>query len=1659
MALTVVMVCSAFLFSTILQGAFLVSSTSTQSVSSSERLSASQSASFTLSQSVIGINTFSGRSSTVTPDITSPKSPSTSQLASSTSTLSVVSINTFSGRSSTVTQDITPPKSPSTSQLASSTSTQSVVSINTFSGRSSTVTPDVTPPKSPSTSQLASSTSTQSVVSINTFSGRSSTATPDITPPKSPSTSQLASSTSTQSVVSINTFSGRSSTATPDITSPKSPSTSQLASSTLTQSIMCTNTVSFSESLSASQSASSTLTQSIMCANTVSFSESLSASQSASESAQISSFIRPSRSSFISQSMSASSVLNRDNMYPHGPEHGDEALISSGYWYLYLCQKIKAPSLGFPFYGKRHYKLYICPDGKIQLNLEWRWWWPQTFGAYRWFDNMAIMAPFWATIDDYWAFRDEYSHVYYQVYQRTVQNTIQKAADEVLTLASEHVQLYDRSGGFTQFQATWVLVVTWENLCPYRYYRWDYEVSGQNCPRSNTFQAVIITDQINTFLMYNYPEDGIQWVVPFDQCVSKDDESCSYWANWYGIPVAGWNAGDNQRHNYLNMEGSGTLLGMLALDEKKGNSTDVMGRHFWRIENVDPESQKCRTWANEQQLMDIIAYTDLSDHDRNFACPCTLFQAWFDVRFFWNWWENPWPDYCFKSRRSTWVLRYVPRKGYVYILLKQLCCYSIDWDVSFGSLKVGEPDGGHVSAEFYRSSWWYFPWSGTVVTDQEAYKSCCVDTPHLCSVFYRYRPSHDCSDYFFLPRRWFCCDPHFKTLDGGNYTFNGLGEYVMVDGQDGKFQLQARTGLAQGNSTTATIFIAGAAKEENTSTVEVRVKPRGGLSILLEGEIYNGYNNLTNRSVSVGGNISFSKPEENCLEVSFPSASNVKFCEKKQSMLFVVSLAIDYKNATKGLLGTWNDNPDDDFTLPDGSVLQPSSTARAIHFEFGVKWQINESQSLFIYGQNESINTFARPDFVPMFADNITWQNDSLRLAAEAQCGEDHDCLFDVASTNDLSVGVLTKDINVQLVNETNSLENFPPKIVDVPTAINVTFNRTIKLVVKAEDNDTIAFRVINKPENATENQIGNVLHFTWHVTSTKKFNLSFVATDGMGASSTWNPTINMCACLHDGLCVMPEEGDDLNTGNKFVYMGCACQGGYTGRFCDSEIDACELNGQPCYQGVDCIDLPPPANISGYTCGPCPSGLTGNGAQCTDINECDQAGACGQVCINTPGSFVCDCRNGYTLNSDGKTCDDVNECEGRNECKQRCDNEQGTYNCSCDQYFKQDPSDWRNCLALNPCSSDNGCEHVCFKGDDNEAKCACFAKYELNDDGVTCRDIDECAKDIDGCDQICTNTPGSYICSCQKGFKLRRDSLNCQDINECIDEDLFNCTDEFHKCVNTRGSYKCECGNNLYFIDGKCRGLAKNETAPVPTLTPPRVPSITEQEQAVAMSLTADDDFKWDFNTDKSFKDTMASVTSDYCESRRTECALKDQRRKRREATFDLYEPDQVHLLPGYPSNVSGSLQVAFYVQQPAGLFIGNTSVLPSNTLLQIVESFKSDLENAIGENITSVKATFAATTQLPTTQVQEFDDESSNSTTTQLSTKQVQEFDDESSNSTNLIAIGVSVAVFTLLFVVFIVIFVWRINRNRARNEIRPVHPDSLQDAQSKSVQLNTHL
>ena len=124
----------------------------------------------------------------------------------------------------------------------------------------------------------------------------------------------------------------------------------------------------------------------------------------------------------------------------------------------------------------------------------------------------------------------------------------------------------------------------------------------------------------------------------------------------------------------------------------------------------------------------------------------------------------------------------------------------------------------------------------------------------------------------------------------------------------------------------------------------------------------------------------------------------------------------------------------------------------------------------------------------------------------------------------------------------------------------------------------------------------------------------------------------------------------------------------------------------------------------------------------------------------------------------------------------------------------------------------------------------------------------------------------------------------------------------------------------------------------------------------------------------------------------------------RRALDFELYIADYVHLLPGYPSNGSVSRAVAFYVQQPLGLFIGNNSVLPSNTLVDITVLYKSELEGAIGATISSIKALFTPTGTTTTTR------------------KPIEESEN---NNWKWIVIGVIVGIFFIILIIAFVI--WR--------------------------------
>ncbi|XP_038601804.1 matrilin-2 isoform X2 [Tachyglossus aculeatus] len=233
-----------------------------------------------------------------------------------------------------------------------------------------------------------------------------------------------------------------------------------------------------------------------------------------------------------------------------------------------------------------------------------------------------------------------------------------------------------------------------------------------------------------------------------------------------------------------------------------------------------------------------------------------------------------------------------------------------------------------------------------------------------------------------------------------------------------------------------------------------------------------------------------------------------------------------------------------------------------------------------------------------------------------------------------------------------------------------------------------------------------------------------------------------------------------------------------------------------------CVNTP-----GSYLC-KCKQGYILNSDQMTcrtqDLCE-EQRHACEQICVNVPGSYVCQCFDGYKLGEDGKKCVIVDYCSSESHgCQHECVNADNSYKCKCHQGFVLNP-DRRTCSRINYCARGrHGCEHECVNTEES-FYCRCRPGYVLNPNGKTCRRVNHCAENNHGCEQLCLNTDHSYLCQCSEGFVINDDLKTCSRVDYC----LLNNHDCEHFCINTDKSFVCQCSEGyVLHSDGKtCKKL------------------------------------------------------------------------------------------------------------------------------------------------------------------------------------------------------------------------------------------------------------
>ncbi|XP_075163375.1 cubilin homolog [Haematobia irritans] len=203
---------------------------------------------------------------------------------------------------------------------------------------------------------------------------------------------------------------------------------------------------------------------------------------------------------------------------------------------------------------------------------------------------------------------------------------------------------------------------------------------------------------------------------------------------------------------------------------------------------------------------------------------------------------------------------------------------------------------------------------------------------------------------------------------------------------------------------------------------------------------------------------------------------------------------------------------------------------------------------------------------------------------------------------------------------------------------------------------------------------------------------------------------------------------------------------------CDIDIDECEGSRNPCHS--ECINLP-----GTFKCGPCPTGYTGNGKMCIDVDECaTNNGGCSLQpkvrCINTEGSHFCgQCPPGWV--GDGRMCNLVpsNSCDGEKIChpQAKCEYISNVATCTCPHGMFGHGFGPTGCHT-NPIS--DSCEnHMCKNNGTCLAtgrgtSCLCPTGYS----GALCETSDGCHPNPCQNGGTCRPLPNqAYKCSCSRG--------------------------------------------------------------------------------------------------------------------------------------------------------------------------------------------------------------------------------------------------------------------------------------------------------------------
>ncbi|CAL8362156.1 unnamed protein product [Boreogadus saida] len=968
-------------------------------------------------------------------------------------------------------------------------------------------------------------------------------------------------------------------------------------------------------------------------------------------------------------------ALEESELFPFGSEVGDDHVeVSSEDG----NSPFITPPLGLPFMGKLYNRVFFSDNGLVQFQSvsqnEQRLL-PVPFPAgFRGNEGLALLAVFWddadLTLGQGRLLYKEYSSLdMSDIYSQIVFNRTARAVTE-----------FEGQRGRPSFTPAWILKITWDSVMAISYQK-------VNLSETNTFQCILTTDGVRTFALLHY--GAMRWGpgqrIHQDALIGYTDGGTHY--HNHNRPASAADPTSSINPTAIAVSITATTGPPPAGPYEPGGRYRPQhtvgprgrpGQLLWDLSGPDPQEEeagegaevdqrlRCQTWAQSEPAPDEWA-SEVP------ACPCTRAQATEDLAFLPQTVRPRLPQV-----RALRDERWGGGSGHVF-----LSALPNRW--GSGKTCVYDPQGELQGGYSER----YFSADDTqrhIDEDLLPFQWCCVESP-LCHLYLTKRPLDRCQGYGWVsPEQSTLAKKstqgvamvygslHFITFDGLRYSFRALGVFVLLRLSSAlgsnRFTLQGEMGRLQqsgGRPAEAPVLVRMAAYHQGIGKVEWKCANQGdGLELLVGGVSVPVTIGVVHRSA--WGFI------VRCVSLSRCAAVYAGGLHARAwrvgggggggcQLGAVVEVPQAYYNRTVGLLGLWSSTRADDLLMSNGRVLpQASPDPRPedhLH-TFGMSWEVPIPETLL-----SSVLLPLVPLHGPSPQELLAAVSPGDLAQLQRVCHGSPECVHDTLATGSPALGLQSLEAQARYRYLTALFGNMPPIVVE-PMVIRGKVDSRMGVQLRAIDanRDPITFSLLSpRPRMPSINSSG---YLTWLPQGAEPVELSVKVSDPL-ISSLFSPVLQVCNCLNGGTC----QYDAITTNylqGKFQVVGCLCPEGFSGEFCRVVWDPCL--GDPCFPGVDCL---PGAEPESFSCGECPSPNVYQGKQgykCFQKDFClpPSPFPCHEMadCDNNGYSYSCKCKPGYT--GDGFNCTDIDECQDPSACpnaKFECMNRPGSVHCSC----------------------------------------------------------------------------------------------------------------------------------------------------------------------------------------------------------------------------------------------------------------------------------------------------------------------------------------------------------------------------------------------------------